>query len=61
MVGVLLTGAGGPVSNRPARVTRTTALEAALAQLDPAVPLPPSSRRCGRPAFGVSTASGPAA
>jgi hypothetical protein len=45
MVGDLLIGAGGPVANRPTRVTLTAALEAAPAQLEPAVPLLPSSQR----------------
>jgi hypothetical protein len=48
MASVLLTDASGPVYNGHSSVTLSAALEAATAQLDPAVPLmPAASAGCG--------------
>jgi hypothetical protein len=43
MASVLLTDADGPVYNRHSSVTLSAALEAATAQLDPALPLMPAA------------------
>ncbi len=44
MATALLTDALGPVYNRRSRVTLAAALEAAIAQLDPALPLMSEAR-----------------